>query len=310
MLERQLQTLRRQLQADPDNDELHWSYLQSSARVYGSSAYVEALSELRRWNQCSPWFQDLVIAELSKQLGHDYQLLEAKYFESPGQRHRLASYWHRPTGLELRLLPGGEFLMGAEHHHTEQPVHRVRIQPLLVGTTPVTQAAWDEIGGRDARRFRGDERPIEGVSWNDVQSWLARLAGSGLRLPSESEWEYAARAGTQGCWPVGEALLSDYAWCALNSKQRSHIVGQKQPNAFGLYDMLGNVREWCQDSWFETYSQNQPADHRPRLSPGPLKVSRGGSYEDGAEALSLSRRQSAMRDVCMRAHGLRVVRSL
>jgi formylglycine-generating enzyme required for sulfatase activity len=187
--------------------------------------------------------------------------------------------------IEFVRIPAGEFDMGSESGDPhERPVHRVRISKAFeMGKYPVTQAQWEAVMGSNPSRFRGDERPVEQVSWNDVQVFLEKLDakkdGYRYRLPTEAEWEYAARAGTTvDCVPDLDAM----AWHKENSEGETHPVGQKQPNGWGLYDMLGNVWEWCQDSFCADYYKESPGVDPPDPSSGKYRVVRGGSFVDGA----------------------------
>ena len=191
-----------------------------------------------------------------------------------------------PGGVELELvfIPGGDFLMGGKYP-TEQPQHTVRINSFYLGRTQVTQAHWRAVmGSLPNVRFNGNERPVERVSWEDVQKFCQRLSeqtGLEFRLPTEAEWEYAARAGTTTEYSFGddEKMLGDYAWFDKNSGSSTHDVGQKLPNQFGLYDMHGNVWEWCEDNWHENY-EGAPSDGSAWLSGGDStrRVVRGGSW--------------------------------
>ena len=172
-------------------------------------------------------------------------------------------------GMEFVGIPPGEFLMGSTSEHAdddEQPVTRVRIsQGFYLGKYEVTQAQWQAVMGNNPSVFSsGGRRPVEDVSWDDVQAFIGRLngmsGGGRYRLPTEAEWEYAARAGTSTdtyagdlTEPMGnDPVLDGIAWYSMNSRSRTHPVGQKPPNGFGLYDMLGNVSEWV-GGWYGNY---------------------------------------------------------
>jgi formylglycine-generating enzyme required for sulfatase activity len=186
-------------------------------------------------------------------------------------------------------IPAGEFRMGStDGHADERPVHTVRIsQPFYLGIHAVTQGQWEAAMGNNPSRFTGDpNRPVERVSWEDVQEFIGRLnAREGhtlYRLPTEAEWEYAARAGstTAYCFGDDSHRLGEYAWYSENAGRQTHPVGTLQPNAWGLYDMHGNVWEWVQD-WYGKYAAEPVTDPQgPAL--GSARVYRGGSWSYGA----------------------------
>jgi formylglycine-generating enzyme required for sulfatase activity len=186
------------------------------------------------------------------------------------------------SGIELAYVPPGEFMMGSEKFGTDaQPVHRVTIRKgFWMGKHEVTQAQWQAVMGNNPSHFKGDTLPVENVSWNDAQAFIQKLNeqndGFSYRLPSEAEWEYAARAGTTGDYAGN---LDAMAWHSANSGGKTHPVGEKQANEFGLHDMLGNVLEWCEDYSQEHYN-GAPSDGSAWLSDGDTeyRVMRGGSW--------------------------------
>ena len=160
-------------------------------------------------------------------------------------------------GMELKLLPAGTFMMGSNFGQAhEQPVHKVTLsQNFYIGVHEVTQEQYEKVMGVNPSKFKGASNPVEQVTWTEAVEFCRKLsdlpserdAGRMYRLPTEAEWEYACRAGTTTTFSFGsdESDLGDYAWVAENSGGESHPVGRKQPNAWGLYDMHGNVAEWC-----------------------------------------------------------------
>ena len=161
---------------------------------------------------------------------------------------------------EMVVIPAGNFIMGSDTNRDEKPTRSVEIRSFLMGRTEVTQRQWSDIMGSNPSRFSacGPECPVNNVSWDNVQQFIAKLnqkTGQKYRLPNEAEWEYAARAGTTTEWSHGsnESKLGDYAFYNRNSGYKTQAVGQKLPNAFGLFDTHGNVYEWVQDCWHENY---------------------------------------------------------
>jgi formylglycine-generating enzyme required for sulfatase activity len=190
--------------------------------------------------------------------------------------------------METVLVPAGTFTMGSGRgpFESERPAHQVTIsRPFYLGKYPVTQEQWQAIVGTNPSRFKGAKRPVEGVSWKDAQEFCRAVSakvGKTVRLPTEAEWEFACRAGTTTDYSFGdrEAALVEYAWCEVNSGGATHAVGQKKPNAWGLYDMHGNVWEWCRDWYDPKYYASSP-----RVDPqGPARsglgahVLRGGAW--------------------------------
>jgi formylglycine-generating enzyme required for sulfatase activity len=198
-------------------------------------------------------------------------------------------------GTGFANIPAGEFLMGSlAGNADEQPIRRVRIpRPFQMGRYEVTQAQWDAVmasphsnkgahASVNPSKFPGPTRPVESVSWDDVQKFLAALnARDGkhrYRLPTEAEWEYAARAGSPAEAPPA---LDDSAWYAANSGGETHPAGRKAPNAFGLFDIYGNVQEWVADFYSISYPENDPAYYGP--DSGSYKVYRGCAWHSEAK---------------------------
>ncbi|GIW90010.1 MAG: hypothetical protein KatS3mg109_0442 [Pirellulaceae bacterium] len=193
-------------------------------------------------------------------------------------------------GMKLVLIPAGEFMMGSPEWDTdaypdEKPQHRVRIyRPFYLAVTEVTQEQYQQVMGTNPSYFQGaPKRPVENVSWNDAVEFCRRLSqkeGKEYRLPTEAEWEYACRAGSTTRWSFGNdaSELGEYAWYGGNSGGTTHPVGQKKPNAWGLYDMHGNVWEWCADWYDEVYYRTSPLDDPKGPDSGRFRVLRGGSW--------------------------------
>jgi formylglycine-generating enzyme required for sulfatase activity len=216
------------------------------------------------------------------------------------------------VGMALRLIPAGGFVMGSpepgfDTHADETPQHRVQItRAFYLGATEVTQGQYKAVTGQNPSHFKGpDDLPVEKVSWIDAVKYCNALSraeglplyykadgpnlvvpdwkGTGYRLPTEAEWEYACRAGSPTLFNFGDdpARLGGSAWFRDNSGDQTHPVGQKPSNAFGLFDMHGNVFEWCSDGYDPGfYARSQEADPVCPLPPGSLRVMRGGCWVD------------------------------
>ena len=204
------------------------------------------------------------------------------------RQHCSAQFFAEDLGdgvvLEMVSIPGGSFMMGSpdgEGHDSEKPQHRVTVPEFLMGKYPITQVQWQAVMGNNPSGFKGENLPVDSVSWYDAGEFCKKLAektGKSYRLPSEAEWEYACRAGTTTPFHFGETITTDlanyrgtdreeYGWKGSYGKgpkgkfrEKTTPVGSfKVANAFGLYDLPGNVWEWCQDTWHENY-QGAPID--------------------------------------------------
>lgn len=203
------------------------------------------------------------------------------------------------TQWEFIEIPAGEFMMGASPEDSEacsdeKPSHRVRIsRSFQLGRFPVTQEMWESIMGSNPSGFKGKTRPVEDVSWNDTQEFInkvnVRWDGYLYRLPTEAEWEYSARAGTRGS-RYGD--LHSIAWFNENSGSQTHPVGEKLPNRFGLYDMLGNVFEWCQDWYNYNYYEISPTNDPMGPEIEERRILRGGAYYVDSSVSRVSNRNS------------------
>ncbi|MEI6751737.1 MAG: SUMF1/EgtB/PvdO family nonheme iron enzyme [Paludibacter sp.] len=184
--------------------------------------------------------------------------------------------------FDMVAVQGGSFSMGSESgEDCEKPVHSVTLSDFAIGKTEVTQALWQKVMGNNPSNWKGDNLPVEQVSWDDIQGFiiqLNQLTGKSYRLPTEAEWEYAARGGvsSRSTTHAGSNTIADVAWYTENSGSQTHSVAGKQPNELGLYDMTGNVWEWCSD-WYGAYS-DRPQTNPTGATNGSLRVFRGGSW--------------------------------
>jgi formylglycine-generating enzyme required for sulfatase activity len=262
-----------------------------------------------------------------------------------------AQYYAEDLGngitLDMVAIPGGKFLMGTkdgeierlckkydvDYFRREKPQHEVTVQPFFMGKYPVTQSQWREIASRtdlkverdiqpDPSNFKGDDRPVEQVSWYDVIEFCARLSkltGREYRLPSEAEWEHACRAGTTTPFYFGETITGELAnYNASNTyadepegeyRQETTPVGQFPPNGFGLYDMHGQVWEWCADTWHDNY-EGAPNDGSAWLgstNDNDYQVLRGGSWYNKPQYCRSADRDYGRRGLNYQFRGFRVV---
>jgi formylglycine-generating enzyme required for sulfatase activity len=195
------------------------------------------------------------------------------------------------VGLRLVLIPAGSFIMGspeeeAGRYPNETP-HKVTIsKSFYLGQFEVAQDVYEEVMGTNPSSIKGSQHPVETLSWEDAVTFCEKLselpeekaAGRVYRLPTEAEWEYACQAGGETAYSFGDSakLLPDHAWFAENSQDKHHPAGEKKPNSWGLYDMHGNVYEWCAD-WFGDYSSGAAIDPTGP-SRGSERVIRGGNW--------------------------------
>jgi formylglycine-generating enzyme required for sulfatase activity len=230
--------------------------------------------------------------------------------------------------MEFTLIPSGSFTMGRNPHfeeggNDELPARRVRIPAAFyMQITEVTQEQWVTVMGSNPSKFKGRSNPVDQVSWDDVQVFLKRLnekegCNGCYRLPSEAEWEYAYRAGTQSAWPHGDDkdTLGHYAWHSEDYDRGHHPVAQLHPNPWGLHDMGGNVWEWVEDCYHETYAGG-PVDGSAwvtncyKYNGGIPRVLRGGSWFNVLDVSRAANRNKYAPDSRNGYDGFRVVRAL
>lgn len=219
------------------------------------------------------------------------------------------------VSFEMIFVDGGTFTMGAtteqgrDARTNEHPIHDVTLSSYYIGKCEVTQELWQAVMGSNPSNFKGDlRRPVEMVNWFDCQKFITelnRLTGKNFRFPTEAEWENAARGGkwSMGYRYAGNNNLDEVAWYYYNSAGKTHPVGQKTPNELGLYDMSGNVYEWCQD-WYSGYSRNQTNPSGP--SSGSDRVWRGGCWGHDASECRVSVRNYYSPSGRYAYHGLRL----
>jgi formylglycine-generating enzyme required for sulfatase activity len=222
------------------------------------------------------------------------------------------------SGIEMAYLPGGEFTMGSSSGNPdESPAHKVKVSPFLMDKFEVTQEMFARVQLPNPSHWNETpKRPVERVRWRDAKQycnersiaealkpcynektpdWDCDYAADGYRLPTEAEWEYAARAGTQGDYEFGQAdKLKQFSWHGENANEQTHPVGQKKANRWGIFDLYGNVSEWCEDVYSPDYYKTSPSvDPVGPPSPGKdvQRVMRGGSWKSSADMCRVAFRQ-------------------
>jgi formylglycine-generating enzyme required for sulfatase activity len=225
------------------------------------------------------------------------------------------------TGMELVLVKGGCFQMGdviGVGEAQEKPVHEVCVSDFYLGKYEVTQAQWEKVMGNNpaSRKECGLSCPIENISWNMIQEFIGKLnskGGAQYRLPTEAEWEYAARSGGKNEKWAGtsdEKVVTEYAWHDKNGNSFLQQVGKKKPNGLGLYDMSGNVIEWCQDVYDEAYYGASPKDNPGGPPAGAKRVLRGGTYGRDTNEMRTTFRVGDDPTVWDGSYGFRIVRAV
>ena len=263
-------------------------------------------------------------------MGYDYRVIGRSVrpvfggdFEEPETPATNQTFNVNGVSFTMIAVEGGTFKMGAQSssssgdnydsyaYSTESPVHDVTLSSYYIGETEVTQELWEAVMGSNPSNFSSyPQRPVEYVSWNDCQEFITKLnqlTGKNFRLPTEAEWEYAARGGNKsmGYKYSGSNTIGNVAWYDGNSSSRTHDVKTKQANELGIYDMSGNVYEWCQD-WYGDYSSGSQTDPTGPTS-GSGRVLRGGSWGNYAWDCRVSYRYSNYPDLRDYYYGFRLV---
>jgi len=239
------------------------------------------------------------------------------------------------SGVQMILLPGGTFTMGQEGGEVDESPHAATLSPFAIDKFEVTQQEYEQVMGSNPSKVKNPKNPVEQIRWSDavrycnersrregldpaydLKTWACRFEASGYRLPTEAEWEYAARAGATTMYSYGDTdgELVRHAWFKANSGGKPHPVGQRKPNAWGLYDMHGNVWEWCTDFYKVDYYSAAPAQDPKGPGSGDKKVLRGGCWNSSPDACRLAYRYNenpAYTDACFGydIYGFRCVRS-
>ena len=222
------------------------------------------------------------------------------------------TYTANGVSFTMVSVEGGTFQMGSDIGDSdEKPVHQVRLSSFSIGQTEVTQELWEAVMGTNPSYWKGLKLPVEKVSWNDCQTFITKLnqhTGKSSRLPTEAEWEFAARGGTKskGYTYSGSNTIGDVAWYTVNSGNKTHDVATKQANELGLYDMSGNVWEWCQDWYDSGYYSSSVINNPTGPVTGSNRVFRGGGWYNAAALCRVANRNGSTPSITYDNLGLRL----
>ena len=259
--------------------------------------------------------EKVLTQQIVKQFLPSFEYLGEHDYNCNGIKRKVSEYKHTPTGIEFVLVQSGSFLMGNNQgEEDERPVHKVIIGPFLMSKYEITQEIWTKIMGTTP--WKGQENTKEEkqcaaayINWHDAQAFCKK---TGLLLPTEAQWEYAYRAGRQTKFYWGEKMDDSYSWYVATAWEKgeryAHPVGLKQPNAFGLYDMSGNVYEWCRDNYGDYPKEEQV--NPVCVNDIPRRNLRGGGFLNTTESCSGTDRDDASPEFVHSSVGFRVCAEL
>ncbi|QTA82444.1 Sulfatase-modifying factor enzyme domain-containing protein [Desulfonema limicola] len=271
-------------------DKIHLKEKEMDSKITDLQKKVQELEQLKS-DLANAQNLNSELSEQQKELKQKLKKLEKIQEKLEKKESKPEKLWQDPvTGMEFVYVPGGIFIMGdvfGDGEDREKPVHEVRLSSFYIGKYQVTQGQWQKVMGNNPSNFKkGDNYPVETVSWDDVQEFIKKLSGLNqgkckFSLPTEAQWEYACRSGGKREKYPGGDNIDDFAWYDSNSGGSTHPVGQKKANGLGIHDMSGNVWEWCQD-WYGNYSADAVTDPAGSQQ-GSNRVIRGGSWSYGAQ---------------------------
>jgi len=290
-------------------------YLHKGDSLFLIKKYEEAKRQYLNYKECRQNAQgiDVKIAECDRLLSQSSNQPPITQVKPPDTSNNAMEEILR----NMVFVEGGTFMMGSNDNDSEKPMHQVILSSFYISKYEITQRQWIAVIGNNPSRIKGDNLPVENVSWNEVQIFIDKLnsqTGKYFRLPTEAEWEYAARGGnkSKGYIYSGSNNIDDVAWYQGNSGNITHTVGSKMPNELGIYDMSGNVCEFCND-WYDSYSNSVQSDPQGPSNSQKGKVVRGGSgvnfFDLNSAKTITNRNQSINPSVYCGAIGFRLVSS-
>ena len=294
---RKIEELKKQREAEEAKRQAEITRIKKNAEIKRKAEIEKDIVTFEKI-AASPYGKDMVPTAW-KSLTTKYASVEGIENIEVGNARALRSTLIEP--MEFVLVKGGCFQMGdtlGNGGSDEKPVHEVCVDDFTIGKYEVTQAQWEAVMGSNPSNFKqcGGNCPVEQVSWNDIQEFIKKLNATvgadsvrpeansirPYRLPTEAEWEYAARSGGKSEKYAGDNDLDSVAWYNSNAGSQTHPVGQKQSNGLGLYDMIGNVWEWCQDCYDDSYYKNSTKNNPQGELSGSYRVLRGGAWNNDA----------------------------
>jgi formylglycine-generating enzyme required for sulfatase activity len=311
---------------NPPNEEESIRYWGSHTKLKALMAYSSEKSTTEEVLQINPKFSFAKV-NVDKLLQVSPRVIRAANEPIQPQqiRQNVKTFQYIPSlppdfNLEMVDIPAGKFNMGSNKYDNEKPIHEVIVPAFQIGKYPITQAQYRVMGTHPSHFSGNPQNPVEMVTWFDAQAFckkLSQLTGKNYRLPTETEWEYACRAGTETLFSFGDdrEQLGDYAWFDGNSNNTTHPVGEKQPNPWEIYDMHGNVWEWCADQHHENYV-NKPDNIRENgslawrdnnITNASSIIRRGGSWCRDPLVCSSAYRGRSVAEICNHDIGFRVV---
>lgn len=294
----------------------HWKICPACEHSLGKLVCPQCQRPVKeRWKSCPECQATLLCPKCGNRLPSDQPGCPLCLQNGSRSHHEAEQLTEPATGMDFVRVPGGKFLMGdtfSEGSENELPVHEVRMDTFFIGRYPVTQSQWNQLMPENPSHFRGHSLPVEQVAWDDIQVFIRKLTEAnpdrkGFRLPTEAEWEYAARSGGRNQRYAGGNDADAFAWYENNSNRQTQPVGAKSPNDLSIFDMSGNIWERCQDRFSDSAYESHAAANPLWEKKGQDRVIRGGGWNLDAWSIRCTRRMGFPQDYVGPAVGFRLV---